>query len=136
MGGMVREVKNRGGVDGITHEAGFEMEVWAGAAAGAASKADGVACAHCLIGLYEVLIEVAVYGLESIGVADDDVVAVALAFIGGQTYFSVECGINGVVHLDADVYSLVHALEALAIAIGRGDDAVVRHTVACYVDYL
>lgn len=49
----IAEVEDSLWIDGVTHEAGFEVEVWASASAGVASECDRLTCFHILVRLHE-----------------------------------------------------------------------------------
>ena len=49
----VAEVEDSLWIDGVAHEAGFEVEVWASASAGVASEGDRLTCFHILVRLHE-----------------------------------------------------------------------------------
>ena len=118
MGCLVGEVENRARVDGITHEAGFEVQVRACAAACASAKGNRVAHFDILVRFYKELGEVTVDGLKSVLVADDYVVAVTSALIFCESYFSGECGADSVAGLEFQVYALVIAAETRTVAVG------------------
>jgi len=63
VGGVVDEVEDGGGVDGVAHVAGLEVEMGTGAATGAASKADGLSRPDSLPLLDQGAVHVAVDGL-------------------------------------------------------------------------
>ena len=49
----VAEVEDSLWIDGVAHEAGFEVEVWASASAGVAGEGDRLTCFHILVRLHE-----------------------------------------------------------------------------------
>ena len=49
----VAEVEDSLWIDGVAHEAGFEVEVWASASTGVASEGDRLTCFHILVRLHE-----------------------------------------------------------------------------------
>ena len=104
-------------------------------AACVAGQGDGVAGAHILVGLDEKFAQVAVYGLQVVGVAEHDIVAVAAALVFGKAHPAVKCGADGVAGVGLEVDALVHAAEALAVSVGRGHVAGVGHVVAGDVNH-
>ena len=49
----VAEVEDSLWIDGVAHEAGFEVEVWTSASAGVAGEGDRLTCFHILVRLHE-----------------------------------------------------------------------------------
>ena len=49
----VAEVEDSLWIDGVAHEAGFEVEVWASASTGVAGEGDRLTCFHILVRLHE-----------------------------------------------------------------------------------
>lgn len=125
--GLVGEVENCRGVDGVSHEAGFEVEVGAEGAAGVAAEGDGFAGFHILIVFHKEFREVTVYGFEAVGVTEDYVVAVAFALEVGQTYAAVEGSADGVAGLQFQVNALVDAAETGTVTVGGCHVAGGRH---------
>ena len=76
MGSLVGKVEDSAWVDGISHVAGLEVQVRAGRTACVTTKSNGVASFYILVGLNEPFRQVAVDGLELIGVADNDIFAI------------------------------------------------------------
>ena len=53
VGAPVAEVEDCLRIDGVAHEAGFEVEVWACASASVAGEGDRLTSFHILVGLHE-----------------------------------------------------------------------------------
>ena len=85
---LIAEVEHQGRVEGHATETRLEVQVGTRAPSGVATKTDGVAGAHFLILFYELLRHVGVVGLQTVVVADDDVLAVATAFVAYDTHLA------------------------------------------------
>ena len=118
----------------LAHETRFEVEVRTCAASGASAEGDRVADIHCLVRLHEEAREVAVYGFQTIGVAQDYVVSVSAAFKSCQTHFPGKCRAHGVAGVEFEVDAFVLSSESWTVAVRRGDEARDRHCVVRHVD--
>ena len=112
------------------------MQMRACASSRAAAKCDWLSGAHYLVCFDECLVEVAVDGLKTVGMAQDHVVAISARLVVGETHLAVECGVDCVVRSDLKVDALVHSAELCAITVVGGHSAGARHMVAGHVDYL
>ena len=75
--------------------------------------------------------------LESIGVADDEVVAVPSTLVGTDTHLAREGCAYGITHAELEVYPIMHTSEATAISVVRGDlSGLDRHHELLEVDVL
>ena len=117
--GVVGEVEDPFGVEGLVLEAHFEMEVWAGAATGAAAKAYGLAGAYHLFAAYVDFGEVTIDGFEAVVVTDYDEVAVG-AHGAGDAYDTGKGCPDGVSGIESDVDATMGSFPTPAI--GGGDD--------------
>ena len=104
---LMLKVEHEGRVDGYAAEACLEVEVRTCGAAGVASESDGLSGADNLVGLDELLRHVAVESFEAVGVADDDVVTVAVGVEVNHAHFAVEGCADGVADIDFDVQTVV-----------------------------
>ena len=135
--GVVAEIEDGLGIDGIAHVSRLEVQVWACAAAGVAAQCDGSAGLHVLAGLDQKARQVAIDGLEAIGVAHDHVEAIASALKAGEAHTAGECGTHGVADGGAQVDTLVGAAELGAVAVRRGDHTTLDgHAEVAHVDAL
>ena len=103
---VVRMVEEPCGVERLAVHTGFKMQVLGGGTPRAACQSDGLACPHPVALLAEVLRLVGVERFQSVGMADDDGVAVAImgcaqgdmAREGGadgvKNLFSVDCDVR------------------------------------------
>ena len=82
------EVEEFFGVDELSEEACLEVQMRTRRASGVAAESDGFACFDDLVGLDEVLAHVAINGFEAVGMSDDNVVAVASAFVANDAHFA------------------------------------------------
>ena len=115
-------VKDMLGVDGVSHVANLEVEVGAVGAASVAAEADDIASLDLLAGLYVALGHVGVVGFQSIGVVNDDEVAVG-AVVFGDTDGAVEGGVDGFACGLSEVEAVVEAAAAWAeVGGGPGGD--------------
>ena len=117
MGSVVCKIEDRRRVYSVSHEASLEVEVRTCAAASATTQSDRLSGFHCLIGFNKMFVKVSVNSLKTIGVTDDYVFALNFAFVGGETYFAVECSVDCVVAADCKVDTFVHSAELGAITI-------------------
>ena len=78
-----REVKDALRVKGATLVAGLKVEVGAGAAAGAAAKTDNFSSPDRFASLYKQFGKMTVVGLQTVGVAQDNQIAVTSGAIAG-----------------------------------------------------
>ena len=130
------EVENQCGVNGFAHNTGFEMEVATEGASRVACQSDGVASFHFAVDAGEVLGEVAVDSFEAVMVADDNIIAIATAFISHHAYFSAEGCTNGVACIGFDINTFVHSAEAGAVAEIAGYNTMVDgHSKISQVDF-
>ena len=110
------------------------MQVGTCGTACVAAESDGFAGLYVLVGRYEEFRQVTVNGLKVIGVAHDDIVAIAAALEVGDAYTAVESGVDGIADVYLEVYSLVHAAEAAPITVGRRDISRYGHGEFRYVN--
>ena len=90
VGSHVLEVDYGSRVDGEAEIACLEVEVRPGGAAGVAAQGYGLSGADALVGLDKKFREVTIDGLHAVVMAHDHIVAVAFAFIFGQTDLPAE----------------------------------------------
>jgi hypothetical protein len=95
-----------------------------------------IGCPDHLIGLHKCFVEVSVYCLQSVGVTQNHIIAVASGFIVGETYLSVEGGIDRIVGSDCEVDAFVHSAELGAISVIGCHLAGNRHAIAGHINYL
>ena len=107
----VAEVEDSLWIDGVAHEAGFEVEVWASASTGVAGEGDRLTCFHILVGLHEEARKVTIYGFEAVFVTNNHIEAVSAALILGETNSAAECCVNGVADRCAKIHALVYRLK-------------------------
>lgn len=135
VGTLIAEVDDGCGIDGVAHVASLKVEVRTCAAAGVATEGDRLTGFHYLVGFYKKLIEVTVYSLQAVGVAHDDIVAIAACLVVGEAYFAVEGCADGVVATDAKVDTFVHTSEFRAVAIAGGHGTLVGHRKTGDIDH-
>ena len=134
---MCFEVKEAFRVDKLTEEACLEVQVGACGASGIATESDDVAGFYNLIGLAEMAAHVTVDGLQSVVMADYDVVAVAFRLVFHDAHLAGESRTNSVPHEDLDVCSIMLATESGTVAIVAGDQsAVARHVELSQVNLI
>ena len=73
--------------------------------------------------LHELLGEVTVEGLQTIGVTDHHVLTIASAIDVDQSYATGEGGADGVAAIEVNVHAVVHTTEATTIAVAAIDAA-------------
>ena len=109
------------------------MEVGTCATACVAAQTDRIAGLYLFILSDELLRHVSVVGLQSVVVADDDILAVASWLVFHDTYLTTEGSADGVAYIDLDVEALVLASPAGTEV--RGDHAAIsRHAETAQVD--
>ena len=121
------EVDEPGGIEGRPPVTGLEMQVRSGGSAGRAAQADDVTGAYPVAGLDIPAGQVAVEGLQPIGMADDHQVAVA-AHIIGDADLAVKGGSHRRSGGIGEVDTLVPA--AVPVAEERARMGLVRAVVA------
>ncbi len=82
------------------------------------------------------LVQVTVDGFETVGVTDDDIIAISFGLIVGQTHLAVESGVDSVVATDSEVDAFVHAAEASSVTVIGSDLTGAGHGESGDVDNL
>lgn len=121
---LVAEVEHQGRVEGYATQTRLEVEVGTCASACIAAQSDGLAGAHLLVLTDELLGEMTVDGLQTIGMTDDNIVAVASGFVAHNTHLTGKGGTDGVADIYFDVQAFVHTAPATTEV--AGDDAARR----------
>ena len=106
------------------------MEVRARRPSRRTAQTDNLSRLDPLVGLDQTLREVAVVGLQSVVVADDDQIAVSAAVVLRDAHPAAEGRIDGVAHLQRQVDALMGAAAAQAVTSARMGRTLVGAVVA------
>ena len=111
------------------------MEVRSVGTASIATQSDRFAGLDGLVLFHEMFTHVAVESLQAVGVTDDDILAIALAFVLHHTHLAVEGSAYGIAHIHLDVGAVVLSAEAGTIAkVACHQSAVGGHMESPQVD--
>ena len=116
---LIAEVEHQCGVERHATEACLEVEVRTRGTTSVSTETDGVTSPHVLIFPHKVSGQVAVDGLQSVVVTDDNIVAVTCTFVTHYTNLAVEGSANRISLLHLDVETLVHAAPASSKLAGN-----------------
>src|SRR5574344_449710 len=100
---LTGKVKYQCRVDRLTKYSGLKVEVRARRTTSVATQADGLTSTNNLILLHDLLAQVTIECFKTIGVANDNIVAIATAIVFADTYFSIKCRADGVANIYLDV---------------------------------
>ena len=81
-----------------------------------------------LVFLYQLFTHMTIQGLQTIGMADNDITAIAFTLIINNTNLTTKSSTNGVTNINLDVCTIMVAMESLTITVVTGHQtAVCRH---------
>ena len=101
------------------------MQVGACAPACVATESYNLSGPYFLILVNELLREMSIDGLQSVGMPDNDVLAVACGLVSDDAYFSRECCPDGIADVYLDVKSLV-------LSSASGSEIACHHPALCW----
>ena len=125
-GHAVLKIDNMGRIDGLPEEARLEMEMRTGRTACVSAQTDGVARTDDVVHFHQLFGKMAVDGFQSVRMADNEVIAVAAAFVIADAHFPVEGGADGIALIDYEVDAHVHPAAARAIFRGYPNHRINR----------
>ena len=113
------EIKYPLGIEGLVEEATFKMKMGTSGVASVATEAYHFTYFDLLVGFDVDFGEVAIESLESVGMADDNAVAVA-AHTGGHADNATEGTVDGFADGESDVHTMVATLPPPTVIGGFG----------------
>ena len=116
-------VEKTGGIEGFAIDAGFKVQVLGGGTSGAACESDGLSCPYPVALFAEVFGLVGIEGFQSVGMANDDGIAVGVMRTA-EGDVTREGGTDGVVGEGLDVGTSVVTASAI-----RTDDFTARQGI-------
>lgn len=126
----VLEVKDALRIESLAHVACLEMEMRPCAAACATAIANEGTGANGVAHIDEVFLQVAIVGLNSVVVPDDNEIAIPAALFGGHdnTHHAIEGSIDAVANMQGDVNTLM-GMSATILKLGENIPSRIRHAV-------
>ena len=120
---LVSEVEHQCRIQRHTAQTGLEMQVGACASACIAAQANRLSGTYFLILRNELFAQVAVDGLKTITMTDDDIFAITASLITHNAHLATESSADGIANIDFDVQTFV-----LASPTGTITEITCHHT--------
>lgn len=127
------KVEHKSRIDRHTADTGLKVEVRTCRTTSVTTKTDYIASANNLVRLAKVLAEVAIDSLKAVGVTNNNVVTIAVAFKFHDAHLAIECSANSIANIYLDVKTCMSASPAWTI-LGSNQTVCCWHVEATEID--